>query len=656
MRKWWVGVMGVLFGTTASFAAKPHLSADLDQKIRVELSRDQRIELLVQPHPGDAWSRLALRVSGDGAKWKKIAEANGGDERLVKDRKVRVPLALARPSLQRDALRALFPLDRQEADGWVHRVALSANGEGESLWVIAEWFTGDGSNYGAIRRANKGLGLTTRKGDSILIPDSLLIPALRSGRKAPVVATKKPAPVEETREKDRSRSARPSDDAASAVARTAADRQVLEETSAEPSADEPMPAAAVVAADSPATTTTVAAPRLGEAAPSLEYIEENGRRFGVYRLQKGEALYSSVAIRFTGRVYANDVNEVVETIIRENAIADVSRIHVGAPIRIPAELLTAEYLPSNDGRRLAWEKSKRDSTRAARRVEAKDLRGVYVILDAGHGGRDVGTSHDDVWEATYVYDVVCRLRRILESRSGAKVFMTTRSASRGYNVQERNTLDPRTDHIVQTTPEYVLEDAVVGVNLRWYLANSIFRRAIRKSVDPEKVVFISVHADSLHPSLRGAMAYIPGERYVRGSFSKSGKVYLARAEVRESPSVTQGEKEALVAEGLSRGLAESIISSIGEADLPVHPYIPVRDNVVRGGKEWVPAVIRYNKVPTRLLLEMCNLGNAEDRELIQTRQYRQDLARAIYDGLVDFFSSRPEPSAPTPSAVRAAVR
>ena len=31
--------------------------------------------------------------------------------------------------------------------------------------------------------------------------------------------------------------------------------------------------------------------------------------------------------------------------------------------------------------------------------------GIHVILDAGHGGSDPGTEHDDVWESTYVYDV-----------------------------------------------------------------------------------------------------------------------------------------------------------------------------------------------------------------------------------------------------------
>ena len=77
----------------------------------------------------------------------------------------------------------------------------------------------------------------------------------------------------------------------------------------------------------------------------------------------------------------------------------------------------------------------------------------------------------------------------------------------------------------------------------------------------------------------------------------------------------------------------------------MHPFNPIRDNVVRDEREWVPAVIRYNLVPTRLLLEVCNLGNEKDRSLIKTKRYRQQLAQAIYDGLLHFFEEQDsEPS------------
>src|SRR5262249_43717326 len=244
--------------------------------------------------------------------------------------------------------------------------------------------------------------------------------------------------------------------------------------------------------------------------------------------------------------------------------------------------------------------------------------GVRVILDAGHGGRDAGATHEDVWESTYVYDVMCRLKKLLEKKSAAAVYTTTKSAMLVYDIADDDELDDPTDHVVLTSPKYTLDDAVIGVNLRWYLANSLFRRAIRKGVPREKVVFISIHADSLHPSLRGAMAYVPGERFVTGSYQKTDGIYLPRAEVREHPIIRHSEKASLAAEGLSRDLAESIIDAFDERGLKVHPFNPVRDNVVRNGREWVPAVIRYNLIPTRVLLEICNLGNAKDRTLVTT--------------------------------------
>jgi N-acetylmuramoyl-L-alanine amidase len=139
------------------------------------------------------------------------------------------------------------------------------------------------------------------------------------------------------------------------------------------------------------------------------------------------------------------------------------------------------------------------------------------------------------------------------------------------------------------------------------------------------------------------MAYIPGAKNVQGSYEKREPVYLARAEVRERPVVRTTQDEALEAEGLSRDLAESIIESFDRRKLKVHPFNPVRDNVVREGHEWVPAVIRYNEIPTRLLLEICNLGNSKDRALIKTKKYRQQVANAIYDGIVNFYAEQDAP-------------
>jgi N-acetylmuramoyl-L-alanine amidase len=552
----------------------------------------------VQPRSAEAWSRLAQRATGDGANWKLLAELNRQGRVLLADRPVRVPIALARPELQRKAMLALFPHDHPTVGGWLHRVMRGNDVEGEPLWKIAEWFTGDGANYAEINGYNGRTQLSTRKGDIILIPDSLLRDGFRfdsSKPRGPI----EPLPVEDD------------------------------------------PPIAMVDADLsavPSAAVELAIQKSSEPV-SLEYVRKGERPFAIYRLKKGEALYSSVVIRFTGRIFARDVYEVVDRLVEFNGIEDVSKLPVGYAVRIPVDLLLPEYRPPDDPRRIEFERSKRESARLARRVEALNLEGVHVVIDPGHGGRDVGTEHKGVWESSYVYDVSVRLKQLLESTSGAKVYLTTKSKSRGYEIQNRDVLKNFTDHEVQTSPRYDLADSVVGVNLRWYLANSIHRRATRETA-PEKVVFLSIHADSLHPSLRGAMAYVPGAQYSQGTFKKSGAVYLARAEVKESPAVTHSEADALHAEGLSMELAGAIIESFRRAELEVHPFNPVRTNVVRGGREWVPAVIRYNKVPTRVLLEICNLGNEKDRELIRTRTFRQEIAEAIYDGLIDHFAHR----------------
>ena len=99
-----------------------------------------------------------------------------------------------------------------------------------------------------------------------------------------------------------------------------------------------------------------------------------------------------------------------------------------------------------------------------------------------------------------------------------------------------------------------------------------------------------------------------------------------------------------------------MIDSFQANRLKVHPFNPVRDEVVRDGREWVPAVIRYNLVPTRLLLEICNLGNSSDRSLMKTRKYRQDVASAIYEGLVAFYADRDAPPPVIASGPRATGR
>lgn len=390
----------------------------------------------------------------------------------------------------------------------------------------------------------------------------------------------------------------------------------------------------------------------GDGGFRLDYGKDAYGDFAIYRLRPGEALYSGVVVRFTGRIHAQDVNALAAELAKRNGIPDVTDIPVGYRVKIPLDLLQPEFLPPGDPRRVAYEKEVAESEKFTNPVLAQGLEGITVILDPGHGGKDAGASMGGVWESLYVYDIVMRTKRRLETRTAAHVLVTTRDGA-AFKIQDADVLPFSRGHAVLTTPPYPIVDPVFGVNLRWYLANSIFRQITQgvantksgsstsKGNDEDKVVFLSVHADSLHPSLRGAMAYIPAASLGEDTYGKSGPAYAAFREVQENPYVRLPRDWRTMSEGLSRQLAERVIGAIAGRNLPVHPFKPVREKVIRDQREWVPAVLRHNAIPAKLLLEVCNLGNDLDRNLIQTRAYREDIATAIVQGLLDYYGKSP---------------
>jgi len=542
------------------------------------LTHENRIFLEAQPLKGEGLLAFSRRLCGttDGAA--AIRLANNGSRRLLAGFWYRLPLESLSESQRRATLSALFPKDGGDARGWRHRVGVYEGLPDETLWRIAERFTGGGQNYRAIRASNGLQDNTVQPGQNLLIPVHLLSSAFRAELAA-----------------------------RSGVALTS------------------LPA--------------VQAVEVPQADLRLSYDQDSEGEFALYRLRPGEALYSSVVVRYTGRIYASDVNALAADIAERSGIEDVTDIAIGYPVKIPFKVLQPQFLPPGHPQRLEYEANRRASAQFSNPVRSRDLTGITVILDAGHGGRDGGTTKLGVWESTYVYDIMVRLKRHLETATSAEVFATTRDAS-GYQIIDRDTLPFSRSHSVLTTPPYsLLKDSRPGVHLRWYLANSLYRQARKRGRDPEKVIFISIHADSLHPSLRGAMAYIPDANLRKGSYEKTGSIYASRREVREHPRVSFTWKHRVKSEGLSRQLADHVIGSFRKKGLAVHPDQPVRQKIYRGKRPWVPAVLRYNEVPAELLLEVCNLANDEDRRLLTSRAFRQEAAEAIADGIRRYYGS-----------------
>ena len=564
----------LLFAAPATAAVAREKTLIVSPEIRVTIGDGDEITLSARPLPGEGVDAFVQRLTEDPKTKKEILQGNGGMRLLRLDRYVRVPYRLLSQSFRKIAIEALYPGDRAVAAGWEHRVT-AISGKPESLWRIAEWFTGDGANYRLLREAKAIPSLETQEGQVVLVPGKLLTPAFQEA----------------------------------------------------------------VAAATPAV----------ETPPRLEFSSDERGRHAVYRLQKGEALYSAVVVRFTGRVHAEDVNAKAAEIAQRSGIPDVHAIPVGFPIKIPIADLSPEFRPADDPVRIEEENARLEASQFANTVRTANLSGVTLVLDAGHGGRDTGAIVDGMQEASYVYDIACRVERLVRTRTRARVVSTvgrdapcpaSRSAAVGESRSAR----------VLTTPPYPIEDAAVGVNFRWYLANSVLKRVGKNGGNADRTVFVSLHADSLHPAVRGTMIYVPGEKFLNGSFGKAGEPYVSRREVREAPRVSFSRRERIAAEGVSRDLADRMVGSFREAGLPLHAFQPVRRNVIRGGREWVPAILRYNRIPARVLVEICNLNNPDDRKLLRTRKYREKVAESIVDALVAFYSGTsrggPEKAAP----------
>ncbi len=540
--------------------------------------------LIIHPLRGDGWITISKRYTGGSSAAAALRRANPQLKSPLRDRPLQVPIEILRDDLRLEAVHRLFPLDRRITAGWQHWI-LDPFGTGEESWEwLSELFTGREDRVRDLKQANPDRAAQgLKRGLTVVVPESVLLSVFRS---LPPAAT--PTPV--------------------------ATATVRARPTPPPSFS---PSAAVV---------------------PLEYGSDKLGGYAVYRLRKGEALYSAVVVRFTGQLLAVQVNETALEIAERSGIDDVTDIPVGYPVKIPLDLLLPEYLPVDNPRRMAWVEEQRELGRFFEVVHAADLSGVQVILDAGHGGSDTGALVGGLWESAYAYDIMCRIKANLERHTRAKVWTTVQQKGRGYSVPSVDRLDQRRDAYLLTRPPYSLEDSVLGVHLRWYLTNDIILNRLGPNFPRSKTVFLSVHTDSLHPSVRGAMVYVPS-RYLRPSeFTVDRRDIKKYAEYRNHPTIHLGADFKARVEASSRHLAENIVASLEKNELGVHPYEPVRDRVLRGRRSWVPAVLRFTAAQNAVLLEACNMSNTEDRALLQKAQWREQFARAVVEGMASAFA------------------
>ena len=478
------------------------------------------------------------------------------------------------PEGKRWALHALFPEDVWGPDQVQHRVRWP---ELESAWLMASLFMGHGQHYDRLQAANPSNPEKLLAGDLWIIPKVLLSEDLGG----------------ETRIQPKNGAA---EDALDDEARVAAFRAML------------------------------------------HFDQDREGKYAAYHLRKGEALYSSVVMRYTDQVDPQGVNDLALVIARRSGIVDVLRIQPGQLVKIPVEDLASPFQPEGTVA-LAEEREVRAEVRRTPRVAAGSrLKGIRIVLDAGHGGIDKGAMANGVWESDYVYDITMRVRRLLEQDTQAMVSCTIVYPELGFNT--RNKIQaPSNSAQILTTPPFANDGEspiAVSVHLRWVLANHLFA-AFDRTGDPRKTLFISFHADSLHPSARGTMVYVPGAVGVPAAFTLPATRTVQVKELGDGSRVRFSPRERLQGEARSRLFAESMLKALQDAGIPTHENRPIRNVVLRAGKSFIPAVIRYSTAATKVLMEVLNLTNREDADNFQDPAFRERYAQAVVKGIQAYY-------------------
>jgi N-acetylmuramoyl-L-alanine amidase len=554
-------------------AFEAHTRIMVDEQSFAVFRNGRVLVLECYPPKRAAAEAFLKRYLAPGVPWSIYADKGG----------VAIPYSALKPETQRAMLLAVFRQDCVDDQGWHHIVTYSGRDQ-ETLWTLAEWLTGRGTNADVIAKANGLSSSRLAEGQEVLFPKEVLLEVMR--KPTPKVVLKLP-----------------------------------EESMEEQEAD------------------------LGRAAKGLTFMTREKTQYAVYRLKEGEALYTAVVVRFTDYRENGDIRRACESIARESGISDVRDIDTGTAVHIPIEMLSDRYKPESNPDRREYEAALQESVRLRGQVRTKDLQGVVVILDPGHGGSDPGATtvnHDyRLYEDEVSYDIACRIKECLERTTRAKVYVTMLDPNQQYRPDDATFFEFDKDEVVVTTPNYANHDPAASLILRWHLANSIYRRETKAGVDPRKVVFASIHCDSLYDErLRGAMVYIPGAAHRRDrEGTSSGRLYAKYREVREQPEARSTPAERRRDEALSRNFAATLLDDLGKAQIKRHSVgDPIR-SVIRqsGGRQYVPSVLRNTLVPTKVLVECANLTNPTDCNWASRPWWRQRFAEAYVQALKDYY-------------------
>ena len=236
-------------------------------------------------------------------------------------------------------------------------------------------------------------------------------------------------------------------------------------------------------------------------------------------------------------------------------------------------------------------------------VDAADLRDIVIAIDAGHGGKDPGAiGHLKTQEKEITLKIALELEKKLRRRKGFKPVLI------------------RNDDRYLALPERV-------------------RRARASRAD----LLISVHADAFpEKSARGSSVFALS---TKGASSKAAEL-LAKTENQADKlfgEIAVGDST----EPLTRTLIDLAQNSVLESSIECGSMVLShlgkvntlhKSHVEQGGF----AVLRAPDVPS-ILVETAFISNPREERKLRSRRHQKKLAKAMAEGVVDYFMENAPP-------------
>jgi len=223
----------------------------------------------------------------------------------------------------------------------------------------------------------------------------------------------------------------------------------------------------------------------------------------------------------------------------------------------------------------------------------------YIIIDAGHGGRDPGAmgSYYKTKEKGINLHVAQQVYGYLKHKYPRKVIVMTRAKDKYHKLP--------------------------------YRSGKANRYAKRKDGD---AIFISIHANwTFNKRYRGVETYYLG----KASNSRARKVALRENKHVEKEPVTGRlfELEMKIHQDFSKNLAYFIQTSILKRIRPMNSGKKNNNGILKANF-WVLRCIHMPSV----LVELGYLSNKYDEKLLRKKSYRRLLAKGVYYGIVRYIN------------------